>query len=365
MSADASPLQPVPNLQALDATSTATPAGSGAVGCGSRAHQPRASGAALRWAWLPTAIAVLLVPLGARAQASLPQEVGYGQGAIETGRITATGGAQRALSNSIGALFINPANMAASRVYHVGGLASIWPEAGRQTYGAAAVDSVVSSMKLAGGLGAAYSHQDADGIDRRWTDLRFALALPISPQFMVGGGGRYMWLEQNGLGPLGYSYASGGLEDARIVRGLGIDAGLTVKPSDSLSLALVGSNINDPGNPFQPTSLGGGVGYGNPIFSVEADGSADFTTYSRTAYSGMAGASYLLADHYPLRAGYRYQDGPQTHAITAGIGYIDRQFGAQLGLRRLVAGERATVITFDIRYHVEASGLTPSPSDTF
>src|SRR5688500_16321167 len=87
----------------------------------------------------------------------LPPEVGYNYGEIETPRVAATGGAQRALSNSVSALFVNPANMAASRVYHIGALAQIWPEAKRQSYGAAAVDSIVSSSRVAGGLGATYN----------------------------------------------------------------------------------------------------------------------------------------------------------------------------------------------------------------
>src|SRR6187402_3077270 len=60
---------------------------------------------------------------------TLPPEVGYNYQEIETPRITATNGANRALSNSTEALFNNPANMSSSRVYHLAALAQIWPEA--------------------------------------------------------------------------------------------------------------------------------------------------------------------------------------------------------------------------------------------
>src|SRR5258705_613525 len=65
----------------------------------------------------------------------LPPEVGYNYNEVETGRIAAKNGADRALGSSVSALFENPANMATSRVYHASALLQIWPEASRQRYG--------------------------------------------------------------------------------------------------------------------------------------------------------------------------------------------------------------------------------------
>src|SRR5450432_2085332 len=175
------------------------------------------------------------VTRGVRADKSqLPPEIGYNYQEIETPRLTATNGATRALSTSTEALFENPANMSIARVYHLSALAQIWPESGRQSYGAAAVDSVGSSARLAGGVGATYNTQDTDGIDRRWTDIRFALSYPLSDQFYVGVGGRYLMLSQNGEGPLGTSLASSGISGQKIVRSITFDAGATFKPSDGL-----------------------------------------------------------------------------------------------------------------------------------
>ncbi len=99
-------------------------------------------------------LVTLFVVSPARAEESdLPPEVGWNYGEIETPRTAAMAGALRAYSNAIDALFINPANMAATRVYHLGVLAQIWPEASRQSYGGGAVDSIVSSTRLAGGIG--------------------------------------------------------------------------------------------------------------------------------------------------------------------------------------------------------------------
>ncbi|MBK7585190.1 MAG: hypothetical protein IPI67_34005 [Myxococcales bacterium] len=306
--------------------------------------------------------ACLLAAPESRADSSnLDPAIGWNYGEIETPRTAAMGGALRAYSNSVAALFINPANMAASRIYHLGALAQIWPEANRQSYGGGAVDSIVSSSRLAGGFGGSWTLQDPDGIDRRATDLRFALAMPFSDQFSLGIGGRYLWLKQNGLGPLGDSLASGGAKDENIVRGFAFDAGATLKPTDFFAISLVGNNLNNPGHGFQPTSMGGGVGIGTKDLTLEGDIVSDFTTWDTTKVRTMAGLEILLADHYAIRGGYRYDDGERSHAVSVGAGYVDRAFSAEAAVRRIVSDPGATAIFFGFTYHLEATGLTPSP----
>src|SRR6185295_15223257 len=64
----------------------------------------------------------------------LPPEIGYDYSELETARTAAMGGALRAFSNSLEALQDNPANLAATRVYHMGGMAQFWTGANRQSY---------------------------------------------------------------------------------------------------------------------------------------------------------------------------------------------------------------------------------------
>ena len=311
-------------------------------------------------------ISASCIALRARADKNgPPPEVGYNYQEIETPRITATNGANRALSSSTEALFNNPANMSASRVYHLNALAQIWPESGRQSYGVAAVDSVGSSARVAGGLGATYNTQDTGGINRKWTDIRFAMSYPFSDQLYLGVGGRYLRLKQNGQGPLGASVASSGLPGEYIVSSLSFDAGATFKPTESLALSVVGVNLNNPGNTFQPTSVGGGVGYGKELFSVEGDVVADFTTWDSTKLRAMGGGEFLAGDHFPLRAGYRYDEGAKSHSLSAGLGYIDTTFGAEIAVRRVVSGAPATAIVFGFTYHLDSGGLTQGESDSF
>jgi hypothetical protein len=295
----------------------------------------------------------------------LPPEVGYNYNEIETARVAAKGGADRALGNSVSALFTNPANMATARVYHAAALVQIWPEASRQTYGVAAVDSVGSSSRIAGGLGATWTRQDPDGVDRTASDLRFAFAYPLSDRLFVGAGGRFMWLTQNGQGPLKPSLASSGLNGDRIVKNFAFDLGLTLRAGEGFSFALVGNNLNGADTSFQPLSLGGGIGFAREKFGLEANMVADLATWNETRLRAMLGGELLLGEHAVLRGGYRYDDGAKSHAGSLGFGYIDKAFSADLGVRRVVVGDIATAVMLSFTYHVESTGLTPTPSETW
>ena len=257
--------------------------------------------AALAWATLTSEAAA--------NPSQLVPEVGYNYGEVETGRSAAMGGALRALGNAVTGLYLNPANIALTRAAHLQADAQIWPQASRQSYGASIVDSVTG--RLAAGVGGHYNVLDPSGVDRKWTDARLALAFPLSDKFYVGATGKYLKLRENGLSApkfgLPASPASGGLDQEPIVDGLTFDLGLTVKPSNQLLIGLLGSNLTSPGNGYQPTSLGGGVGIGTDDMTIEGDVVADFTTFtkadgsSRTTMRAMAGFEYLAADHYPLR----------------------------------------------------------------
>jgi hypothetical protein len=300
-------------------------------------------------------------------RSDLVPEVGYNYGELESGRIAAMGGAMRALGNGVSGVYQNPANIALTRVYHLQALAQIWPQARRQTYGASAVDSATG--RLSAGISGHYGVLDPDGVDRRWTDVRLALAYPISERLYVGMTGKYLKLRENGFPRPGFglpppSIASSGLGTDPIVDGVTFDAGITAKPADSIFIGLVGTNLTNPGHGFQPLMFGGGIGYGTKDITAEVDVVADFTTYTnadgttRSNVRAMAGFEYLAADHYPLRLGYRYDKNQSTHSISGGIGYLEPQFSVDIAVRHTVAGKDpygpVTALVIDLQYFVES-----------
>lgn len=328
---------------------------------GRRPGSTRPRGLALR---LACVLAVVATPALADPS-ELPPEVGYNYGETETARIAALGGGLRALGNSTSALFQNPANMAVTRVYHVSALAQIWPQAGRQSYGAAAVDSIVSSTGIAGGLAGTWNQQDPEGVARQFNDIRLGLAMPFAETLFVGLGGRMLSLSQNGDGPLGSSRVSSGLEGDRIVQAFTFDAGVTLKPTPELAFALVGHNLTNTGEAFLPLMLGGGIGYGTREFGLEANAVLDSTTFGHTTTRWMGGAEVLLADRVALRAGYRFDSGLETHSASGGAAYIDQRFSVDASVRQSFGDYAATAIVFGFTLHVEATGLTPDPAAGF
>ena len=158
-------------------------------------------------------------------------------------------------------------------------------------------------------------------------------------------------------GPLGGSLASDGTRDEPIFSGFTFDAGAAVQVSDNIRIAISGHNLTAPGTALAPLFLAGGIGWSNQIVTVEANSLVDFTTFGSARGRAMVGAEYLAADRIPLRAGYRYDDGMKTHAISLGIGYVDRKFSVEFGGRRDVVADRpATLLSLGVRFFLDSGG---------
>lgn len=304
--------------------------------------------------------AAFLAAGGSAAEPSkIPPELAWNYGDVETARSTALGGAVRAFGPATTALYANPANLAATQVYHIEALGQIWPEGRRQSYGATAADSVTS--RLAGAIGGHYTIQDPDGFKRKAIDARIGLAFPLSDKLFIGAAGRLLRLEQNGLGPLGSSPASGGLRNALIINGVTFDAGLTLKPTQTFAISVVGQNLTNPGTGIQPTSVGGGLAFANTDLTLEADVVNDFTTYNASKIRAMGGGELLVSNHFPIRAGYRYDQGQKTQWISGGAGYLDQSFAVEASVRRSIDGPGATAIVVGVQYFLESTGAVRRP----
>ncbi len=299
-------------------------------------------------------VALLVAGSAAADPSSTSPQQGYDLGEIQSPREMGMGGAQNALGAGTSAIYMNPANLPTTRVYHFEGLAAFSPEARRQSYGGAVADS--STSRLAGGFAGTYNILDPDGVNRKWTDLRLSLAYPITDKIFLGATGRYLHATESvAAGPFGADPVSDGTRDSAVLNLFTFDAGATVIPVDGLSIALVGHNLTAPNNGFAPTTLTGGIGYQQHVFAIEADALADFTTWNTPRARAMFGAEIFLADHFPIRAGYRYDDGQKAHALSAGLGYIDRKFSIELsGRHDIVAAHPNTMFVLGLRYFYDS-----------
>ena len=319
---------------------------------------------ALRVIALSCAIATLLAS-GADAHADPSTTTiaqGYELGETQHPRSIAMGSANQVFGGSTSAIYGNPANLPLYRIYHVEALGGFSPEARRQMYGAAIADS--STSRLAGGFGGSWSQMDPDGIKRNTTDLRLSLAYPLGDRFSLGLTGRYIRVGQRvSSGPFGASYASDGTKDEPLVSEFTIDAGAGFQVTENVRIGLTGKNLTAPGTALIPLILAGGIGYSNGTFTLEANAHADFTTWGSARGRYMLGGEYLIADRFPVRLGYRYDDGFKAHSIGLGAGYVDRRFSVELGGRRdIVADYPATMISLGLRFFIDNGGATGSDS---
>jgi len=281
---------------------------------------------------------------------------GYEAGEVQHPRSIAMAGAQQAWGGSTNAVFTNPANLPLYRVYHLEALGTFSPEARRESFGGAIVDS--STSRLAGGFGGTWSQMDPDGIKRSWTDLRLVLAYPLGDRFGLGLTGRYLRVGQRtGAGPLGGSLVSDGTKDDPLMSEFTFDAGAAVSITDSIRLGVTGKNLTATGTAFMPLQLAGGAGYSNGTLTLEADELIDFNTFGTARGRTMVGGEVLVADRFPLRGGYRFDAGMKTHALGLGAGYVDKKFSIEIGARRdIVADHPSTMISIGLRFFIDQAG---------
>jgi len=306
------------------------------------------------------ALALLGGVLTPRAASASPSSTstaeGYDLGNVESPRALAMGGGLAATGASTVALYQNPANMELTRVYHFEAESAFSPEARRYDIGGAIVDS--ANGRFGGGLGGNFGTLDPDGIHRTWTDFRVALSYQLGDHIAFGLAGRYLGVDQDtSVGPFGASLISSGTPTKPLGQYLTFDAGLTVTPVQGLHIGVVGHNLTDPDVSLAPTTVVGGIGYDSHVFAIEADLLGDFTTWQKDEIRASAGGELFLGEHVPVRLGYRYDGGTNTHALSAGLGYIGQQWSAEYSARRDIVGDHpATMMSLSIRYFYDSTG---------
>lgn len=318
--------------------------------------------AATRTGGVCAALALYAAPAFAQRMSTSPEQA-YDLGDIPSARALAMGGALDALGVSTTALYLNPANMSLARVYHIEALGAFSPESKRQTYGLAAVDSVLNSSHVAGGLVATWSELDPDGLHRTWTDVRAAASIPVGDFLALGISTRWLRVEQApSVGPFGASPVSDGTPGSPIFSTLTFDAGATASVGD-FRAALVGHNLTSSGNALAPTTASAGVGYATSVVALEVDGLLDFTTWTKTQGRLMAGGEVFVADRYAIRVGWQYDSGMNVHSPSFGLGYIDPKWSVELGIRRDLVTDHATLGVLSLRYFYDPTGSTTSAPD--
>jgi len=275
---------------------------------------------------------------------------------IESPRGMALGTGARASAASSQAQADNVANLVLGGVYHVETFVGYDPTFKRVATGGAVVDSMTSRLAAGASTRFLFGSNDA-GKNEGW-EGRVALAYPIADMLSIGVAGRYANLtiaDQRAYPER--PVMSGQAPDQKFkVKAFTMDAALTLRPVPGLAIAGLAYNIIDTDSPLAPMMVGGSVAFSSNGLTLGADVLFDLNKHEQfegprpTAGGGL---EYLVGGVAPVRVGYAYDRGRAQNFVTAGLGYVDAQFGAQLSLRQRVGGKGETALFFGVQYFVQ------------
>jgi len=287
---------------------------------------------------------LMLVAWSARAVEQLPAT-----DALLDTRPLAMGGTGMAAAASNPSIYTNPAGIMALKLYHVEVMYQYASEISSSLGGASVVDSVTSPF-VGAGLGFIYKGA-ASSVDHSQFDVRLALAGAFTDFFQLGVMGKYLYVDQGGHGPNG-DPALNSTGEAEL-NTFSMDAGLILKPVKFLSIGVGGQNLTDTGSQFAPIRLVPGIAlHIADMLITEFDFVTDFTSHSNITFEYRGGVEVFIANVVPIRAGYYYKPWDETHHVTAGLGYVARDFGLEFGLSQGVWGIKDTTVGFAVRIFI-------------
>jgi hypothetical protein len=278
---------------------------------------------------------------------------------IESARGVAMGTGVRAAGAATQAQAENPANLVLGGLYHIESFSGYSPTLKRFTYGGAVVDSMTS--KLAAGISARGIQGDNSAGESSGWEGRVGLGLPIGEMLSIGVGGRFanFTISDQRAEPE-RPVVAGEKPDRtfKLHKVFTLDAALTLRLSEGISIAALGYNLIDTDSPLAPLMVGGSVAFGSESgLTLGGDVLVDLNTHK--AFEGGpklqfgGGLEYLAQGTIPVRVGYMYDTGRLQHAISGGFGYVDQRFGAQLSIRQTVSGGKETTLLAALQYFVQ------------
>lgn len=285
--------------------------------------------------WLGALACVLLSAGTAAAQTDPPEE-----DTLETARGLGLGTGARASAIGTSAAAYNAANLGQAQLYHIQSDLGFTPGGGGWWVGGTVVDSV--SSPLAAGM-SFRGMFDLGEDDHSGFDGRVSLGYAVSDAIGVGVAGRYVKLQPD-------------TQDAGDpgAKGFTLDASVRVTPTEGLHIAALGYNLIDRHSAFTPMLVGGSLSFAiKDTFTIGGDGLVDLSTFDQASVLAGGGLEYLAGGAVPLRLGYRFDSGRDTHSVTGSLGYVDQSVGVDLALRQHVAGAKDTQLVFTFRYHVQ------------
>ncbi len=268
-------------------------------------------------------------------------------------RAVGLAGALRASPSGTSGIYLNPAVLAMTPIYHFELMYQYTGQEQMHSAGVSVVDSITSFIAAGlsfnyGGIRQTHSEHDA-------FDGRLALSGRLGERFFIGAAGRYIHVDSNtsmdawGPGGVAALPASGSQQ----ADGFTFDVGAALRAGEFFTLGVVGYNLTNTGSIYAPIKLGGGGSvYLLDMLLVEVNGVADFTSHDASAWEIRMGTELFIAKRVGLRAGYYYDIYYDIHSICAGLGYVDTRFSLDFGFMQEAVDSGRTVLAFSFKYFV-------------
>lgn len=254
---------------------------------------------------------------------------------LSSSRNMAMGGAFEALGYGGEVIVGNPAGLSLYKRYQIEATGSWDVPLG---YGFGSVMVADSTNPLA--MGISYTFATYGGAERRWAHLtNVALSYAIADLIHIGITTRHQVI----VGP-------------KPANSITMNAGLLVKPTQWLTFGFSGHNLIHVYNPdvrryFVASIAAQILGQLSPAFDFRMD----FNDPSGAKFSYHGGLEWLIAETFPIRAGYAY-DGiangvpnASHHYVSGGIGWFSSGSGIDFAYRHEIGGTKGQLLSLTLK----------------
>jgi len=238
-------------------------------------------------------------------------------------RALGMGDAVQASGIGTSGLFFNPAGMALMMQYVIETGYSYTNSITGHVFNVSVVDSS-TNPSMAAGFAYSYVNSEIPGgsspIERNGHLFRGALATGFRDKtfsLYVGGGLKYLSLDRG---------------EAKGVSAATFDAGAVVGVNDQFFIGVAGQNLVDINKEEAPRLLSAGASFRYETLTGSFGAIIDFDSDVETAAQYMFGLEFIAMDTIAVRAGFQMDRvGQDENRVTAGIGYISRYVGFDVG----------------------------------
>jgi len=148
------------------------------------------------------------------------------------------------------------------------------------------------------------------------------------------------------------TYFDSDLSGADRATSVTMDAGLLLVANNMFRLAVVGHNLIETDSSDLPRRLGIGSSFFMNSFLLAFDAVLDFETLDSTTVQYKAGAEYSIAEQFPIRIGYQYDDLVQEQYISGGIGLVTPTVGFEFGFKQNLSNKKDNLFSFNLRAYL-------------